>query len=87
MFPMAWLYILQSEATDRFHVGSTSNLERRLSEHARGQTRSTRNRGPWRLVYREEFENLTAARGKERQIKTWKSHRSIAELIATQALG
>jgi hypothetical protein len=33
---MAFLYILQSDTTERFYVGSTPALERRLSEHLRG---------------------------------------------------
>jgi len=32
-------------------------------------------------VYREDFETLPEARRRERQLKSWKSHRSIWELI------
>ncbi len=32
---MAFVYILQSESTGRFYVGSSDDLERRLSEHLR----------------------------------------------------
>jgi predicted GIY-YIG superfamily endonuclease len=56
----------------------------RLAEHNHGQTLSTRNRGPWQLIYQEEFETLAEARRRERQIKSWKSHRSIEELITSK---
>ena len=74
-------YILKSESSGKFYVGSTLDLERRLAEHRRGHSPYTKDRGPWTLVYRELFQTLGEARGRERQIKTWKSHRSIQELI------
>ena len=80
---MAFLYILQSDSTGQYYIGSTTDLKRRLHEHLRGQTPSTRGRGPWRLVYQEEFPTLSAARKRERQIKSWKSHRSVSDLIGS----
>jgi predicted GIY-YIG superfamily endonuclease len=35
------------------------------------------------MVYQEQFGTLTEARSRERQLKSWKSHRSIQELIDT----
>jgi putative endonuclease len=78
---MAFVYILQSETTGHFYVGSTNDLDRRLSEHARNHTPSTRNRGPWKPVYQEIFPNLTEARRREAEIKRWKSSRMIRALI------
>jgi putative endonuclease len=78
---MALLYILQSERTGRFYIGSTEDLARRLEEHRRGQTASTRGRGPWKLVYQEEFESLLAAHRRELEIKRWKSSKMIEALI------
>ncbi|MFQ5662856.1 MAG: GIY-YIG nuclease family protein [Terriglobia bacterium] len=84
---MAFLYILQSESTRRFYIGSTTDLERRLAEHARAQTPSAAKRGPWRLVYREVFPTLSAARQRERRLKAWKSHQAIAKLVAAESSG
>ena len=75
------LYILQSEASGRFYVGSTDDLQRRLSEHRRGHTPSTRGRGPWKLAHREEFATLIEARRREFEIKRWKSSKMIQALI------
>ena len=55
---MSCVYILQSERNQRFYVGSTNDFERRLAEHQRGHSVATRGRGPWRLVYQEQFESL-----------------------------
>ncbi len=78
---MAFLYILESETTGRFYMGSTDDLERRLSEHLRGHSPATRGRGPWKLVYKEQFESLLEARRRELQIKRWKSAKVIQALI------
>jgi putative endonuclease len=79
---MAFVYILQSESTRRFYVGSTDDLDRRLSEHHRGHSPATRGRGPWKLVHTENFESLLEARRRELAIKRWKSAKLITALIA-----
>jgi putative endonuclease len=80
---MCYLYILQSESSRRFYVGSTDDLARRVSEHQRGHTPSTCGRGPWKLAYKEEFETLLDARRRELEIKRWKSSRMIHALISS----
>jgi putative endonuclease len=58
---MAFVYILQSEMTGRFYIGSTEDLEIRLSEHLRGHSPATRGRRPWKLVHTEQFASLLTA--------------------------
>jgi predicted GIY-YIG superfamily endonuclease len=84
---MAHVYILLSASTGRFYVGATVDLARRLSEHARGHSPYTRGRGPWQIVFQEEFPSLAEARQREREIKNWKSHQAIKALIATNPSG
>jgi putative endonuclease len=78
---MALVYILRSEASARFYIGSTDDLERRMSEHLRGHSPATRGRGPWKLVYTEQFESLLEARRRELEIESWKSAKMIQGLI------
>jgi putative endonuclease len=78
---MASLYVLQSEKTGQYYVGSTNDLDRRISEHLRGHTPSTRKRGPWKVVHREDFTTLLEARRRETEIKKWKSSRLIRAMI------
>jgi putative endonuclease len=54
---MYTVYILQSLKDNRYYIGSTNNLKRRFIEHNRGQTRSTANRKPFKLIYKEEYNN------------------------------
>jgi len=84
---VAFVYVLRSRSSGRFYIGSTTDLQRRLAEHARGHSPYTRDRGPWELVYQEEYAELAQARRRERQMKSWKSHRLIQQLIESQAQG
>ena len=84
---MRHLYILQSESSGKYYIGCTNDLARRLSEHRAGHTTSTRNRGPWKLVYQETFLTAAAARQRERVLKSWKSHRSVQTLVDRKPIG
>ena len=79
------VYILKSKMTEKYYIGSTTDLERRLQDHERGNTRTTRIHKPWFLVYTENYPTLTEARRREFQIKRWKSHQRISELINRSA--
>ena len=78
---MAHLYILRSITTEKSYVGATVELPRRLAEHRRGHSPFTRGRGPWELVYEEEYPDLAGACRREREIKSWKSHGRIVDLV------
>ena len=78
---MVYLYILQSQTTGRYYIGVSHDLNRRIIEHNQGQTPSTRNRGPWELVYTEDYSTNSEALARERQLKSWKSHQAITDLI------
>lgn len=79
---MWYLYILESlPRKDKIYIGSTDNLERRLREHNRGHTASTRRFMPWRILYSEEYAAKDAARARERQLKSWKNRDRINALI------
>jgi putative endonuclease len=75
-----YLYILRSASTGRFYIGHAGDVARRVSEHNRNRTPSTRNRGPWELVYSEEFATRSAATQRERALKRMKSHAWIEQV-------
>ena len=81
---IAYLYVLQSQTSGRYYVGSTTDLARRLSEHNRSHSPPTSGRGPWELVYQESFSTLLEARRRELEIKKWKSEKLITHLIETK---
>ena len=77
-----FLYILKNETTDRYYIGSTTNVERRLKEHAAGKTRTTRILKTFTLVYKEEFDTIQEARLREKKLKSYKSRKYIEWLIS-----
>ena len=79
--PMGFLYILESESTGWFYIGSTDNLERRVEQHLGGKSLATRARGPWKLMHSEQTATLAEARRREYEIKRWKSAKLIRALI------
>ena len=84
---MAHVYVLQSETSGKFYIGSAVDLARRLSEHRRQHSPFTRQGGPWKLVYEEQFSQLVQGRRRERQLKSWKSHQAIKKLIQSEKSG
>lgn len=68
---MAWMYILRC-ADGSYYVGSTRNLELRLAQHQAGQgARYTARRLPVELVYYEEYEHVSDAYRREKQVQNW----------------
>jgi putative endonuclease len=76
-------YILYSKKLNKYYVGPTSDLERRLNDHNRGKEKFTRTGMPWELVYAEPFEKLAVARRRELEIKKKKSRKFIESLISS----
>ncbi len=78
---MYFVYILQSINADKFYVGYTSNLERRLLEHQSGNSVFDRTYRPFRLVFSEKYENKLVAMRREREIKSYKGGNSFKNLV------
>ena len=79
---MYYVYIIKSSKTDSYYIGSTKNVAERLKKHNRNQTRSTKHKGPWQLIYKETFDIKTSALKREKQIKGYKGGRSFKKLIS-----
>ena len=78
---MYHVYILYSEKLNRFYVGYSNNLQRRLGEHNRKKGKYTDAGIPWVLKYSEEFESKTEAQTREKYLKSRKSKKFIEQLI------
>lgn len=64
------VYILQSLKDNKTYVGYTNDFERRFKEHNSGQSKSTKHRNPFKLLFKEEFESISEAKKRE---LWWKS--------------
>lgn len=67
---MYYVYVLQSEKDNKFYVGYTEKLERRLEMHNNGNVNSTKNRRPLKLIYYEACINQKDALNREKYLKT-----------------
>ncbi|PTX41924.1 putative endonuclease [Christiangramia gaetbulicola] len=75
------LYILFSKKLDRFYVGATGNLQKRLEKHLSSSSGFTSKVRDWTIIYSEEYERKEDAFKREKQIKLWKSRKMIEALI------
>ena len=80
---MGYLYILLCEK-NRFYVGSTTDLERRIRQHKNGEGANfTKKYKPQKLVYHECFPTIGMAFRREKQIQNWSRKKKDA-LIESQ---
>jgi putative endonuclease len=71
-FYMAWMYILEC-SDGSYYVGSTKDLELRLSQHQEGLgAKYTSKRLPVELVYYEEYDRVDDAFYREKQVQGWR---------------
>jgi putative endonuclease len=75
------VYIIRSQTTGRYYIGSTHDLHQRLAHHNSGANRSTKGKGPWEKVYTELQPDKTSALKRERQIKSYKGGNAFYQLI------
>lgn len=78
---MAYVYILKSLRDDRYYVGSTENLEKRLKHHKGGFTPSTKRFGGIELVFQQRYESLKDARYIEKKLKNLKRKDYLDKII------
>ena len=63
------VYIIQSKTTEKIYIGYTNNLKRRLLKHNNNENFSTKNKGPWTLVYCEAYRSRDDAMQREKRLK------------------
>ncbi|GMQ34583.1 hypothetical protein Ataiwa_28560 [Algoriphagus taiwanensis] len=69
-FVMAyWVYILYSERLDKYYVGQTSDLVKRVERHNEGKGGFTRTGLPWGLIYSTLCNSRGEAMVLEKKIK------------------
>jgi putative endonuclease len=77
---MFYTYILKCNADGSLYKGHTKDLENRLKEHNSGKSDYTSRKGPWEIVYFEEFQSHEDAVKRERYFKSAAGRRFIKKL-------
>ena len=82
-----WVYVLQSENTGRIYIGQTSNLTHRIAQHNNLKSSRTRftyhQRGAWKLVYKEQYQNRKEAIRRERELKSAKGRAWLKSFLSS----
>ncbi len=78
---MHTVYVLKSLKDDDLYIGCTSDLEKRLLEHSRGKVQSTKNRRPFKVIFKEEYSDKYQAFNQEKYYKTAKGKRELKKKI------
>ncbi|MBI4086119.1 MAG: GIY-YIG nuclease family protein [Candidatus Liptonbacteria bacterium] len=65
-----FVYIIRSGKDNSNYTGLTANLERRVAEHNKSDTKTTRSKKPWRLIYFEKYSSRIEARKREKYLKS-----------------
>ena len=76
-----YVYILRSEKTGRYYVGSSADPWQRLAQHNAGKSRSTKPWAPWELVAADAFETASEARRLEMRLKAGRTRASIERFV------
>ena len=75
------VYILHSKLLDRYYIGSTQDITKRLEKHLSNNKGYTSRAKDWVVVYSESYLTKSEALLRERKIKSWKSKKMIEKLI------
>jgi putative endonuclease len=67
---MHYVYILYSRKDKGLYIGYTANLKRRVREHQRGLSKSTKHRSPLTLIHYEAFQEKADAKAREKYLKS-----------------
>ena len=76
-----FVYILKSIKNDRYYIGSTKDIQKRLIKHNNGEVDSTKKFLPWILVFKQEYPDLSLARKVESRLKRFKRRDFIEKIV------
>lgn len=79
---MYCVYILKSQKTGRYYIGSTGCLDDRIKRHNSGRSQATKKDRPWDIVLIERYETRQGALKRESQIKSYHGGEAFKKLIA-----
>jgi len=75
------VYILQSFKNNKYYIGSTNDIKRRLGEHNKGYVLSTKKLRPWTLKVFVKCNDLAEAKGSEYRLKQYKRRDIIEKVV------
>jgi len=80
-----YLYILKTKGA-HYYIGSTNSIERRISEHQAGKTKSLKNLLPIELMFYQEYPEIQTARKAEIKLKKYKNKKIVDRIVKEQKI-
>ena len=77
-----WCVYLIENKEGKIYIGHTANVDERVKRH--NQPKGclwTQGRGPWKVIYTEEFETKAEAIKREKKIKSLKAGQRIKKIF------
>jgi len=74
-----WVYLIKSAESGNYYIGQTGDLEKRIARHNSGQSRYTKNKGPWVLAGSIEVSTRSEAMRLEKKLKSYKKPEKVLE--------
>jgi putative endonuclease len=65
-----YVYVLKSLKSGKWYIGCTNNLRKRFMEHQNNESKYTKGRGPFELIYYEASFNELDGFAREKYLKT-----------------
>jgi putative endonuclease len=78
---MFFVYLLYSERLNKRYVGSSKDIENRLSEHNKGKSNFTKTGIPWKLIYNESYLTFSEARKREVFLKSGVGRKFLDQIL------
>ena len=78
---MYFVYVLENSSRG-WYIGQTDDLTRRLERHNMDMVKSTKNHGPWNIVYSETCNTRREAMQREEYLKSGRGRIYLKSKIA-----
>lgn len=77
---MYHVYILKNDK-DQIYIGHTKDLQNRLERHNSGRERYTKNKGPFLIIHKEQYNTRGEAMIREKELKGGKGREWVKKTI------
>ncbi|MBU1557388.1 GIY-YIG nuclease family protein [Patescibacteria group bacterium] len=77
---MFYVYVIKSDK-DYIYTGQTNNLKDRLLRHNSGREKYTKNKGCFKIIYKETYNTRSVAMKREKELKSGKGREWIKNNI------
>ena len=78
---MHYVYVLLSAKDNKFYIGYTQDIEKRIKDHNQGKNTSTQTCRPLKLLYYEAHTSTQDAKRREIYLKTSKGKTTLKQTL------